>query len=252
MNLELKGKKALISGSSRGIGFAVAQTLTQEGCQVALNGCSPTRLAVAVKSLQGSVGLCGDVCRPREASLVVRKAVAAMGGLDILVCNVGSGRSIPPGQENVREWQRIFGVNLWSATNLVEAARKYLVASKGVVVCVSSICGLEVVPEAPITYSAAKSALHAVIRGLSRPLGKTGIRINGVAAGNILHKTSVWAAKMRKERKKTEAWLKREVSLQRLGHSQEIGDVVAFLASPRASFVSGAIWVVDGGQTRST
>ena len=103
----------------------------------------------------------------------------------------------------------------------------------------------------PITYSAAKAALHAMIRGLSWPLGKTGIRINGVAAGNILHETSVWAVKIKKERKKTEAWLKKEVSLQRLGRSQEIGDVVAFLASPRASFVSGAIWVVDGGQTRS-
>jgi len=251
MNLELKGKKALISGSSRGIGYAVARSLAEEGCQVALNGCSAARLAQAVKSLKASTGIRGNVCRPREAGVVVRKAVAALEGLDILVCNVGSGQSVPPGKEDAREWQRVFGINLWSATNLIEAARKYLVASKGVVICVSSICGLEVVPGAPITYSAAKAALHAMIRGLSWPLGKTGIRINGVAAGNILHETSVWAVKIKKERKKTEAWLKKEVSLQRLGRSQEIGDVVAFLASPRASFVSGAIWVVDGGQTRS-
>lgn len=252
MDLKLQGKKALISGSSRGIGHIVARVLAQEGCHVALNGRSQARLSLAVKSLKGSVGIRGDASCPKEAGVVIRKAAATLGGLDILVCNVGSGRSVPPGREDAHEWKRVFEINLWSATNLIEAARKYLVASKGVVVCVSSICGLEVVPGAPITYSAAKAALHAMIRGLSWPLGRGGIRINAVAAGNILHETSVWAAKMRKERKKTDEWLKKEVSLQRLGRSQEIGDVVAFLSSPRTSFVSGAIWVVDGGQTRGT
>lgn len=251
MDLRLKGKRALISGSSHGIGYAVARALVEEGCRVAINGRSPKQLAAAAKALKASVGIRGDVSRPREASMVVRKAAAALGGMDILVCNVGSGRSVPPGKEDAGEWQRVFGINLWSATNLVEAARKYLVASKGVVVCVSSICGLEVVPGAPVTYSAAKAALHAMVRGLARPLGKAGVRINGVALGNIIHESSTWAERLKKQPKKTKSFIDEQVSLQRLGQAEEVGDVVAFLASSRTSFVSGAIWALDGGQARN-
>ena len=251
MDLGLKGKKAFVSGSTQGIGLGIAKALHQEGCSVALNGRSVSRLAVATKSLQGSVGIRGDVSRPKDASKIIRKAVVALGGLDILVCNVGSGSSVSPGKEDAREWQRVFGINLWSATNLVEAAQKYLIASKGTVVCVSSICGLEVVPGAPVTYSAAKAALHAMIRGLARPMGKMGVRINGVAAGNIIHENSVWARKLQKQPLKTKKMLSEEVALQRLGKPGEVADLVAFLTSRRASFANGAVWVLDGGQNRS-
>ena len=251
MDLRLKGKRALISGSSRGIGYAVARALVEEGCRVAINGRSPKQLAAAAKALKASVGIRGDVSRPREASMVVRKAVAALGGLDILVCNVGSGRSVPPGKEDAGEWQRVFEINLWSATNLVEAAQKYLALTKGVVVCISSICGLEVVPGAPVTYSAAKAAIHAMIRGLARPLGKMGIRINGVAAGNIIHENSIWARKLKQQPLKTKKLLREEVALQRLGQPKEVADLVLFLASPRAAFATGAVWMLDGGQART-
>jgi len=250
MDLGLNGKKAFVSGSTQGIGLGIAKALHQEGCSVALNGRSVSRLAVAMKSLQGSVGIHGDVSRPKEASKIIRKAVVALGGLDILVCNVGSGRSVPPGKENAQEWQRVFGVNLWATTNLVEAAQKYLAPSKGAVICVSSICGLEVVPEAPVTYSAAKAAIHAMIRGLARPLGRAGIRINGVAVGNVIHENSVWAERLKKQPQKTKKLICEEVPLQRLGQPREIGDIVTFLASSRASFATGAIWALDGGQAR--
>jgi len=251
MDLQLKGKRALISGSSRGIGYAVAHALVEEGCKVAINGRSPKQMAAAAKTLKGSVGIRGDVSRPKEAKIVVQKAVVAMGGLDILVCNVGSGKSVPPGKENAREWQSVFGINLWSATNLVEAAQRYLASSKGAVVCVSSICGMEVVSGAPVTYSAAKAAIHAMIRGLARPLGKMGIRINGVAAGNIIHENSIWAKKLQQQPLKTKKMLREEVALQRLGHPKEVADLVLFLASSRAAFATGAVWTLDGGQARA-
>lgn len=248
MELELAGKTALVTGSSRGIGRAIAAALAAEGCRVALNGRNAEALASAAGSMPGSVAVAGDVSRPDEAARVVAKTVAALGNLDIVVCNVGSGKSVPPGNESFDEWQRVFAQNVWSTTNTVEAAREALIASRGSVVCVSSICGLEVIQGAPVTYSAAKAALHAYIRGTARPLGKAGVRINGVAPGNILFDGSVWNTKMTADPAGVKSMLERDVALARLGTPEEIAATVVFLASKRSSFATGAIWTLDGGQ----
>jgi NAD(P)-dependent dehydrogenase (short-subunit alcohol dehydrogenase family) len=251
MQLELAGKVVLVTGSSRGIGRAIAEMLHAEGCRVALNGRTAVDVAIAASGLAGAIGIVGDVTQPEEARRVVREATAAMGGLDILVCNVGSGRSVPPGEETYAEWQRIFALNLWSTTNTVEAAHEALSVSKGVIVCVSSICGLEVIPGAPVTYSAAKAALHAYVRGIARPLGKLGIRINAIAPGNILFNGSVWSRKLQENSAAVDRMLARNVALARLGAPQEVAELVAYLASPRSGFASGAVWALDGGQVHS-
>ncbi len=118
-------------------------------------------------------------------------------------------------------------------------------------VCISSICGLEVIPGAPVTYSAAKAALHAYVRGIAKPLGQQGIRINAVAPGNILSEGSVWARRLVEQPAAVQQMLDREVALGRLGTPQEVAELVAFLASPRAAFASGGIWQLDGGQVRA-
>ena len=251
MQLDLSGKTALVTGSSRGIGLAIAEVLHAEGCRVALNGRDPERLAAAVANLPGSVAISGDVSRPDEARNIVTAAVTALGQLDILVCNVGSGRSVPPGQETFEEWQRVFAFNLWSTTNTVEAARDALAATKGVIVCISSICGSGVVPSAPITYSVAKAALNAYVRGIARPLGHQGVRINAVAPGNILFEGSVWSRKLAEDSDAVAAMLKRDVALARLGKPRDVAELVAYLASPRANFATGGVWVIDGGQVYS-
>lgn len=251
MRLELAGKTALVTGSSRGIGRAIAEVLHAEGCRVALNGRIADDVSLAASEMPRAIAIAGDVTQPGEASRVVSEASAAMGGLDILICNVGSGRSVPPGEETFAEWQRVFALNLWSTTNTVEAAREALSASKGVIVCVSSICGLEVVPGAPVTYSVAKAALHAYVRGIARPLGKLGIRINAIAPGNILFDGSVWSRKLQEDASAVDSMLENEVALARLGTPQEVAELVAYLSSPRSGFASGAVWTLDGGQVHS-
>ncbi|MGD9590860.1 MAG: SDR family NAD(P)-dependent oxidoreductase [Pyrinomonadaceae bacterium] len=251
MILDLIGKSALVTGSSRGIGRAIAEALQDEGCRVALNGRSANDLAFAIPHFPGGIGVVGDVTQPQNASDIVTQVIAAFGGLDVLVCNVGSGRSVPPGNETPEEWQRVFALNLWSATNMIEAAKDTLIANKGVIVCISSICGLEVIPGAPVTYSAAKAALHAYVRGVARPLGKRGVRINAVAPGNILFDGSVWSQKLAEDKQSVNAMLQREVSLSSLGSPQDIADLVTYLSSPRSAFATGQIWTLDGGQTHS-
>lgn len=251
MNLELSGKVALITGSSKGIGNAIAQFLHEEGCKVVLNGRNQNDLDLAVASLPGATSIAGDVTSLDDAKNVISQVQEKFGRLDILVCNVGSGRSVPPGEETPEEWQRVFATNLWSTTNCVEAARHLLKISNGSIVCISSICGLEVIPGAPITYSAAKAALHAYVRGIARPLGKQNVRINAIAPGNILFEDSVWAKKLAENSDAVQTMLDRDVSLARLGTPQEIASLVAYLASPQASFATGNIWTLDGGQVHS-
>ena len=251
MELELSGKTALVTGSSRGIGRAIAEVLRAEGCQVAVNARNADELQACASEIGAAVAIAGDVSGVGEARRVVDETVQKLGALDILVCNVGSGRSVPPGDETQEEWQRVFALNLWSTTNTVEAAREALAASRGAIVCVSSICGLEVVPGAPITYSVAKAVLHAFVRGIARPLGKQGVRINAVAPGNILFDASVWARKLAEDAAAVHSMLERDVSLARLGTPRDVAELVAYLASPRTGFATGGVWTIDGGQVHS-
>ena len=251
MQLDLTEKVALITGSSKGIGWAIAQTLHAEGCRVALNGRNEADLTAATTQLYGSIGVVGDVTEPVQAQRIVAEVLRTFGRLDILVCNVGSGRSVPPGDETADEWQRVFSLNLWSTTNTVEAAREALAGTKGVIVCISSICGLEVIPGAPVTYSAAKAALHAYVRGIARPLGKQGVRINAVAPGNILFDGSVWAYKIAEDKSAVESVLEKDVALGRLGTPTDVANLVAHLASSLSGFATGCIWTLDGGQVHT-
>lgn len=250
MELSFTGKTALVTGASRGIGLAIATALHREGCCVALNARQLNPLQQASSQLPGSLPISGDVSCFPEAQRVMAEVIAAWGRLDILICNVGSGRSVPPGAETPEEWQRMFALNLWSTTNMVTAATEALALTQGTIVCISSICGVEVIPGAPVTYSAAKAALNAYVRGMARPLGQQGVRINAIAPGNILFEGSVWARKLQEDAAAVTSMLHRDVALRRLGTPEEIANLVCYLASPRANFATGALWTLDGGQVR--
>jgi len=253
MKLELEGRVALITGASRGIGLAIARMLAAEGAHVALAARGEDGLKQACGQIGGKPSFhVADVTDPAAALAMTRAVEKQWGRLDILICNVGSGASVPPGQENAAEWRRVMELNLFATTNTIEAARPIMQRGSGdrAIVCVSSICGLAALG-APVTYSAAKAALNATVRGLARPLALDGIRINAVAPGNILFEGGTWARKLAENKSGVDDMLAREVPLRRLGSPEEIADVVGFLASPRAAFITGTVIVADGGQLRA-
>ena len=251
MNLRLSGKNALITGSSKGIGFVIAKKLREEGCDVVLNSRNLESLQKALLEISSSIGFVADVSKSNEANLLVKKCINALNSIDILVCNVGNGKSVSPGNETPDEWERMFSLNLWSTTNMVEASWESLSKNKGVIVCISSICGNEVIPFAPTTYSVAKAALNAYVKSISRPLGKAGVRINAISPGNIFFEGSVWEKKKASNPTEIERILSDEVSLGRFGTEEDIANLVCYLSAEQSSYATGSIWTLDGGQVRN-
>lgn len=254
MNLNLSGKRVLVTGSSKGIGRFIAEAFLAEGCKVAINGRHPSQLNDALQDIahENAIAIAGDVSKPSEARRILEEFIGAFDHLDILVCNVGSGQSVPPGEENLAEWHKVFEQNLWSTTTMVEACRQELARNLGSIVCISSICGHEVILGAPITYSAAKAALNAYVRGSARPLGKLGVRINAISPGNILFNDSIWDRKQKGSFKAVEEMLRQDVALSKLGTPLAISNLALWLASPAANFTTGSIFVADGGQLRAS
>ena len=250
---DLKDKKVLVTGSTKGIGLQIAKSYFEKGSYVAINGRDKEGTNEIVKSFNSNrvIGCPGDLTNLGESKQVLDLLIHEFTGLDILVCNVGSGKSAPPGEEDFEEWQKMLSINLLSATTIINLSKDYLIDSKGVIVCISSICGSEVIPGAPVAYSASKAALNSFVKSSSRPLGNKGVRINAVAPGNIMFKDSVWDIKQKDNPEMVKNMLYKEVPLKDFGYTQDVADLTLFLSSASASNITGQVIITDGGQTRS-
>jgi 3-oxoacyl-[acyl-carrier protein] reductase len=250
MNLNLQDRRVLVTGASHGIGLGIARGFVDEGARVAITGRNLQRLKKAALELKGGALVCpGDLTRPDVIERVLAKVEECWSGLDILILNLGSGKSIP--SADAAEWSRVLDLNLVSAMETLRQATPLL--SKGrtpAVVFIGSIAGIEALG-APIAYGAAKAALAHAMKSAARLLAPNGIRVNMVAPGNIFFTGGTWDNKLGENKKAVEAMLASQVPMNRLGRIEEAVAPVLFLASSKASFVTGTCLVVDGGQTRS-
>ena len=250
MDLNLKGKVAIVTGSSKGIGKNIAYSLIEEGCKVIFNGRNESSLKSVTRDKQNAIYCVADMTKPKECKKLVDFTIKKFGRIDILICNVGNGNSVQPGKETNSEWKKMMDVNFFSAVNIIDVAKKSLKKSKGVILCISSIAGLETTG-APITYSVAKTALISYVKRISKPFSKEKIRINSVSPGNIYFKGSVWEKKMKGNKTKIKKMLENKVALNRFGLPEEVSYLVTFLVSPKSNFITGSDFVIDGGQLNS-
>ncbi len=248
--MTIKKKTVLVTGSTSGIGLGIAESFIKENYTVLFTGRNDDKLEELSSLYKEHFFFKGDLLE-KDSLIELEKFIDENSILlSAIVLNIGSGRSVPPGEEFREEWDRIFEINFFGATLVTEQFKRHIISNTTNLVFVSSICGLESLG-APLTYSCAKSALNSYVVGLSQAWGKHGVRVNAVAPGNILFPGSVWDQKMNEDKDAVLNMLKKEVPLQKLGSPQDVGNAVLFLADDQNNFITGAVLAVDGGQTRS-
>ena len=254
MDLGLKDKVVFVTGSSRGIGLEISIGFAREGARVVLTGRDPSILADAAKKITASGGnvhaYAGNMLDEIEIRKCLEEVVTKWGGIDVLVANIGSGKGERGWDIDESEWNELIDFNLFSGVKVVKESVPYLIKGKGSIVFISSIAGIEDLG-APPAYQAAKAGVIAYSKYLSRILAEKNLRVNVVAPGNILFPGSTWDEKIKINEKSVQAMIQAEVPLKRFGCPEDIANAVLFLASKKATFITGSCLVVDGGQTRS-
>ena len=257
MDLQLRDKVAVVTGSSRGLGFAAARALAREGCLVTLCGRTEKTLQSAtgdVALLAGDDGrvlaVTADVSTAAGIDAVIEQTVARFGGLDVLVNNVGLGRGAGLLDTSDDEWQEAFDQTLLPAIRASRRAVPHMQRrGSGSIVIVASIFGREA--GGRMTYNAVKAAEISLAKSLAQQLAPSNIRVNSVSPGSILFEGGSWWKRQQADPGGIAEFVSRELPFGRFGRAEEVGDVIAFLASPRASWISGTSIVVDGCQSRA-
>jgi 3-oxoacyl-[acyl-carrier protein] reductase len=255
MELGLKDQVVFVAGSSRGIGRAIAGALLYEGARVVLTGRDEASLegARAELDVEGRVlAIAGDFGDAGVIAAAFEQTVERFGRIDHLVANLGTGIGKPGWEQAEEDWTRLFEANFFASVRLTQAVLPYLLGhvGGGSVRFISSIVAVESTA-APLPYSAAKAALNNYAKNLARQLGAQKVRVNTIAPGNILFAGGSWERHLADRPEMVEAMLKNEVPQQRFGAPEEIASLACYLCSEMAGFVTGACYVIDGGQTRS-
>ena len=260
MDLDLKGKRALITGSTRGLGFAVAEGLAAEGALVCLNGRSAQSVHDAVdqlgeKGFHDAAGLSADITRPENAGKLVAGAAELLGGLDILVTNSGGP---PAGRfENFDDeaWQHAVELNFLSHMRLIRSALPYLRQSGAPAVLAITSYSVKHPLDNLILSNSIRAATVGLIKSLSIELGSEGIRFNAILPGwtTTERVQNIMASRAEINKTSVEFELEKQsaaIPMKRMAAPLEFANAAVFLTSPAASYINGAMLQVDGGATR--
>jgi 3-oxoacyl-[acyl-carrier protein] reductase len=257
MDLQLNDKIAIVTGSSRGLGLASARSLIAEGCRVCICGRGSEQLAAAAIEVEAVarrpnmiMTVQADVSTADGISMVIDGTVERFGGLDILVNNVGRAAGTDLLDTSDAEWQAAFDDTLFPAIRASRLAVPHMKQrGGGAIIMIASIWGRE--SGGRMTYNAVKAAEISLGKSLAQQLAPLNIRVNSVAPGSILFPGGSWHKRQQADPQGIADFIKRDLPFGRMGRADEVGSVVAFLASPRASWISGASITVDGCQSRS-
>jgi 3-oxoacyl-[acyl-carrier protein] reductase len=257
MDLALDKKIALVTGASRGIGRAIALALAGEGARVVMCARGAADLEAAVREARARGGsdaaataVTTDLTTPAGVAAAVDAAIAAHGGLDIVVNNVGGSGAREFAGTDDADLQAILDRNLFPALRVSRAALPHLRArGGGVILMIASVWGRE--SGGGPSYNVAKAAEISLAKAMARDLAKDNIRVLSVAPGSILFPGGGWDRRQKADPAGIAAFVAADIPFGRFGRPEEIGDVVAFLCSPRAGWITGACIPVDGGQSRA-
>lgn len=262
MDLGLKGKRALVTGASRGLGFATALGLAREGCAVVINSRNDEKLAAAAEQIGAQTGgaaipLAADVSLTGAAEALVTDAAEALGGLDLLVCNAGGP---PPGPfESFDEavWHKAVDLSFLSHVRLIRAALPHLRQSDAAsVLTVTSYSVKQPIANLVLSNSI-RAATVGLTKSLALELGREGIRFNSILPGwtETERVTELMSARARNNGTTIEAEIARqsaESPLGRMGTPAEFANAAVFLLSPAAGYITGVMLTVDGGMYKGT
>ena len=257
MDLGLTDRVAIVTGSSRGLGLASAKSLAAEGCRVCVCARGEARLREAAKEVAAAgagdgavLAVAADVSRLDGVQHLVDRTVDAFGGIDILVNNVGLAGGGGLLETSDEQWQEAFDHTLFPAVRASTLAVPHMQRrGGGVIVIIASIFGRE--SGGRMTYNAVKAAEISLAKSLAQQLAPSSIRVNSVSPGSILFEGGTWWRRQQADPGGITEFVTRELPFGRFGRPEEVGDVVAFLCSPHASWISGTLIVIDGCQSRA-
>lgn len=260
MDLDLKGKRALVTGASRGLGYATARLLAAEGCEVAVNSRSSANAHAAAEQIVANTGsraiaLAGDMVDPAVPERLVKAAAEALGGLDILILNAGGPPSGPFESFDDAAWQRAVEITLLSQVRLVRAALPFLRQSQSPsVLAITSYAIKQPIPNLVLSNSI-RGAAAGLMKSLALELGGEGIRFNAILPAYTETERTVELMAARAQRNGTT--LEEETAKQaaesvfgRMARPEEFAYAAVFLASPLASYITGVMLNVDGGMLK--
>ncbi|MCM1560259.1 MAG: SDR family oxidoreductase [Butyrivibrio sp.] len=250
----LENKRVLITGACQGIGLATAEEFLKEGAIVCITGRDERKIQVAKSQLENYNApervrtFCGDATDEGDINKLLHMIEQEWGEVDVIVPNIGTGKPLDSNPLSINEWNRMFETNLLGGIRLIAAFLCLLKRCEGNIVMVSSIVSRQIFGTS-YAYAASKSSILTLVKYLAKDLAKDKVRVNCVLPGNVLFDGGRWEEIISEGEHEVYASIHSSVPMQRFGRPEEIAAGITFLASSRASFITGSFLTIDGGQS---